>query len=360
MIADPSKSRLSYLFTVILPQKFQEAIRSIAGEKVANIVVCLGNRYLSVLYLIVVVGSWIFIFFDTYPWIDAHKGKISQNHKVIGYAVFLACVISWRIASTVSPGVISSENIEQFDNYPYDEILFVQGRICPTTGIRKLARSKFDRYTNVHVSKFDHFCGWLHNAIGEQNYRWFLLFLLVHVSMCAYGTTILGYLFSLEVEKHRLWDQTFFNTNTGEEFKATPYVVFHYLFQRRKIQSGLFLLLTAMTVVLNIFLSWHCWIACLGMTTNESVKWTQIRKSHKIKLRLFSEAVRNGSSADNSEASDEEKILHPGPEPKNIYNIGLIENWKDVFFPRSLRKEAMNRVKTTSTPSTNINKAKAS
>eukprot|EP00547_Thalassionema_nitzschioides_P005476 CAMPEP_0194205680 /NCGR_PEP_ID=MMETSP0156-20130528/4898_1 /TAXON_ID=33649 /ORGANISM="Thalassionema nitzschioides, Strain L26-B" /LENGTH=405 /DNA_ID=CAMNT_0038932019 /DNA_START=16 /DNA_END=1233 /DNA_ORIENTATION=- len=380
MIADPSKSKLSHLLKIVLPHKIKSVVRSIAGERVVTLLEWLSTRFLAILYMIVVFGSWMCIFIGTYPWIDLYvsEGRIASYHKYLGYLVFLACIGSWRMASTVSPGIITEDTLEQFENYPYDGILFIKNRICPTTNLRKLARSKFDRFTHVHVSKFDHFCGWLHNAIGEQNYRWFLLFLLIHVGMCAYGTCILGNLFLLEVERHELWSQTFFNRNTGEEFAATYYVVFHYLFQRHKMQSGLFLLLAAMTIVLVGFLSYHVWIASRGMTTNETVKWTQVRKWYRIELRRYQQAVNNnnanngsvvGSSSGTKDDDDEDNTVHPGPEPKNIYNLGLVENWKDIFFPRSLRSEAIKRVKrvpTTITPSTantttvNTNKPKAS
>lgn len=38
---------------------------------------------------------------------------------------------------------------------------------------------------------------------------------------------------------------------------------------------------------------------------------------------------------------DEEEYIDPGPVPKNIYNKGFVENWKEVIFPLSLRKDAL-------------------
>ena len=32
----------------------------------------------------------------------------------------------------------------------------------------------------------------------------------------------------------------------------------------------------------------------------------------------------------------------PGPVPKNVYDRGLKENWKEVFFPISKRKDALS------------------
>jgi hypothetical protein len=40
---------------------------------------------------------------------------------------------------------------------------------------------------------------------------------------------------------------------------------------------------------------------------------------------------------------ERDEYIDPGPIPKNEYDNGFIENWKEVFFPLSLRKDAMTR-----------------
>lgn len=82
---------------------------------------------------------------------------------------------------TTNPGIITKTNIQRYDHFPYDHLLFTPDRICSTTGVRRLARSKYDRFKyKQNVARFDHYCGWVYNSIGEENYRFFLLFLLVH------------------------------------------------------------------------------------------------------------------------------------------------------------------------------------
>jgi len=419
MIANPSKSRLSYLLTIYLPYWIKTSVLyKLFGKTVTTwIIQNIGNRLLSLFYLVMVLGSWSVIFFYTYPWIDEasaasseNSHTISQNHKYIGYVVFLACTISWYVASQSSPGVITSDNIEVYNVYPYDGLMFVEGRICPTTNILKLARSKYDRYTSQHISKFDHYCGWIQNPVGERNYRWFLLFLLIQVGMCLYGSYVLGYLLLVhEVQKYNLYGRTFFHRVTGEEFLATTQIVLQYLFHKYQLQSCVFLLLGIASLTLLPFLLWHCYIASCGTTTNESVKWKQVHKWYNIELQRYHENEYNNTKEDNSsnkndgdddyvmitkdnndntitakdtaermtnttlvrdDAMEEENddndvtsktIFHPGPKPKNIYNYGFIQNWKDIFYPRSIQKEkTLQQTKRESSSYNNNNKTKSS
>lgn len=286
----------------------------------------------------------------------------------------------------------------RFDNYPYDNFLFVDKSICPTLGIRKLARSKYDRFTNRHVARFDHYCGWIHNTVGEENYRYFLLFLLVHVGMCVYGTVITWTLFVGEIRDKDLYNAIFFNGNTGDEVKADTWIIVHYMVMRHFELSSVLILMTAMSVVLFLFLGFHLFMAANGMTTNEFYKWRQVKKWYKREKSRYEKALKEGivvlkqtqSSSSTTRAMDQlndvdvgcvgpinnktvennyqnttsetsestsrndnntsnitqnhnSNVTDPGPPPINIYNRGIVENFKEVIFPRSLRRDALMR-----------------
>eukprot|EP00541_Cyclophora_tenuis_P009959 CAMPEP_0116542932 /NCGR_PEP_ID=MMETSP0397-20121206/1282_1 /TAXON_ID=216820 /ORGANISM="Cyclophora tenuis, Strain ECT3854" /LENGTH=204 /DNA_ID=CAMNT_0004066979 /DNA_START=354 /DNA_END=966 /DNA_ORIENTATION=- len=151
--------------------------------------------------------------------------------------------------------------------------------------------------------------------------------------------------------------------------------------------------MTVMSITLGMFFVWHVWIASRGMTTNECAKWDQVQKWHKKQKTRYEEAIQEGlvttatvvtttttttttttpsSSSmlptipDNGDVTctgaaslpkqqqqqqqDENKqqqklpaLVDPGKMPKNIYDLGFVENWKEVLYPRSRRPDAMER-----------------
>ena len=159
VIADPEQSRIAMFLGYTLPNKVWAALGSVCGKQGMKVLEWISDRALILLYIVVVHGSWSVIFAYIYPWI-AQQSYVSQIHRVIGVTVFAACVLSWRYASTCSPGIITKETLHLYDHYPYDNYMFAHG-ICRTRKIPRLARSKFDRFKyEENVPRFDHFCGW--------------------------------------------------------------------------------------------------------------------------------------------------------------------------------------------------------
>ncbi len=90
------------------------------------------------------------------------------------------------------PGTVTAATVTLHTAaYPFDPLLFPPGRRCASMRLIAPARSKFCRVTNRRVARFDHYCIWMNNAIGERNYRYFLLFLFSHVALCAYGAALM-------------------------------------------------------------------------------------------------------------------------------------------------------------------------
>jgi palmitoyltransferase len=362
VVADPEKSALGRFLSEELPQRVWAFLARILGKKSLQVLEWIVDRALILVYITVVFGSWSVIFAYVYPWI-ASQSYVSQYHRGVGVLVFGICVTTWRYASTTSPGVITQGNLHLFNHFPYDGYMYEAGSLCRTRKISRLARSKFDRFRyGENVARFDHFCGWLYNTIGECNYRWFLLFLLVHVGMCVYGTFVLTHLFLGEVYEKELHTAVFFNRSTGEENQGSWSIIAQYLFARHLVEAAVLMLVSVMGIALGMFLGYHVWLTSRGLTTNESFKWGEVQKWYKTEVRRYEDAVKNGqvvtdgdpnkpvvSDGDvtcvggGAKASDPKKavipiIRHPGPKPVNVYNRGVLKNWEEVLFPIPLRK----------------------
>lgn len=344
------------------------------------------NPIFQIIYLFIGLGSWSIYFAYAFPLIIS-SNMVPTWHVVTGFLTFISCMGSFAWACTVSPGVINVRTIPKFDNYEYDNLLFVQNRICPTANIRKLARSKYCRYTKRHIPRFDHFCGWLNQPVGEENYRYFLLFLGVQTFMCIYGSYVTALLFWEQIVTLDLLNSRFYNAVTNEEVPTSYFVVFNYLYATNKGIAGCFLLQIVLGFAFVPFLIFHLMLVCRNMTTNEFYKWRSVKAWHRKAKKNYLLALKEGrvgnkdkkgvvgamglgetldnvdvgctgvtnintenneitikNDKNNDDEEDEmDDTMDPGPLPTNIYNIGLVQNVKEVLFPRSLRKDALIR-----------------
>ena len=205
-----------------------------------------------------------------------------------------------------------------------------------------------------------------------------------------------------EVEELDLYNSKFFNAKTNQVIPATSSVIFQFLLYRYFFIVGVIILMGTMGLLLTLFLGFHVYIASNGMTTNEFYKWRNLRKWHGKCCKYWRIArekgegvstcqekgvkwnfsfgrlhfsrtteVKNDKAKDNTTTStttttsskttikninlpardilyiqenDEIIILHPGEVPKNIYDNGFVNNWKDVLFPRSIaRRDALKK-----------------
>lgn len=79
---------------------------------------------------------------------------------------------------TTSPGIITPKTLKYYDHFPYDDLLYVEGRNDPKRGVPRLPRSKFDRMKyHHHVARFDHFCGWVYNTSKCIFFTWIIVYM---------------------------------------------------------------------------------------------------------------------------------------------------------------------------------------
>mmetsp|Transcript_16443 Transcript_16443/g.51504 ORF Transcript_16443/g.51504 Transcript_16443/m.51504 type:complete len:411 (+) Transcript_16443:44-1276(+) len=260
------------------------------------------NPVLQIVYLILVSGGYGAMLAVGYPRLPC--STLGAWHRWSGLAAFAATLASFCYASVRPPGYIVDEaTAARHDNYPYDDALFRAGKVCPTTGTRKIARSKFCVTRRLCVARFDHFCPFLNASIGEENYRAFLAFLLANLALLAYGA-FAAYSLLLDVFRtQRLADAVFIDALTGRTLPASRTVILRYLVAREKALAALLAVCAVMGALIAAFLAFHLWLVAHGMTTNEHYKWRALRRRR------------------------------PPPALAHLYDRGLLANFAEVLWP---------------------------
>ena len=119
--------------------------------------------------------------------------------------------------------------------------------------------------------------------------------------------------------------------------------------------------------------NFQIYITSTNQTTNEDSKWTDVQRWYKKEKKRWDEAVAaglvkpgeteeptkekkepvvgdgdvtcTGASTtpveSQQETSPDDEYFDPGPPPKNLHNKGFKENWMEVLFPISLRKDVL-------------------
>mmetsp|Transcript_86110 Transcript_86110/g.278638 ORF Transcript_86110/g.278638 Transcript_86110/m.278638 type:complete len:379 (-) Transcript_86110:89-1225(-) len=273
------------------------------------------NPTVQIFYLCVVVGG--FLTFVTHGFPHLPNKYVGSFHKYTGFGVFTACLTVWWRACSTDPGVVTPLNVDDICQiFKWDNEIFNPSE-CKTCGLTKPARSKHCSLCNVCVARFDHHCIWINNCVGIGNHRWFLWFLFWHLVLCFYGAGM-GTIIIYDVVKQKdLFNAVFVDPVTKNKRQATYMIICQYLLATEGMVIFVSVLAAIMGLVLCGFYMWHLNLVRTGCTTNEMAKWDDLKWCLK----------------------------HQGEDGKkkikalvNIYNLGCLNNFKEVFFPVDVHK----------------------
>ena len=213
------RGKVSRLLSVQLPEMGHRAVVLFFGERAAaaleaalDWIVHKPNPLLQVLYHLILgacLMAWVAVgepqlegggtlFVRTW----GHGGWHSKWEPYVGITL---CLGTWGLANFRGPGTVGCGNVHTFLHTAYDGLMFQQHNTCRTCKVVKPARSKHCPLCGHCVPLFDHHCVWLNQCVGEQNYRWFLLFLLVHAAVFSYFAVMLYYMLVSPIYQRQLW-----------------------------------------------------------------------------------------------------------------------------------------------------------
>jgi len=249
------------------------------------------------LYHILINGGFYLFVIHGFPMLTA------DIHKYLMLALYVGCLWSFVKAAWSDPGIITKANVKhELERYPYDKYIFPGKHDCPTCKTPKPARSKHCRMLNVCVARADHYCIWLDNMTGLYNYKYFLLFLLLHSIICIYASSLIASVFMDLIKSKRIFTVGFYDRFTGKKIPATWTIVAQFFLGHYFALCAVFLLCIVLAVFLSLFLAYHLRLVLSGCTTNETVKWDIVNDT-----------------------------LKPGVPLENIYDRGYWRNLKDAL-----------------------------
>ncbi|SCV01721.1 LAME_0G18074g1_1 [Lachancea meyersii CBS 8951] len=129
----------------------------------------------------ILLGSLLWVL---YVWLARVFIATFEEEPFINLAfLFFAtvCIISFFKLLSSNPGKIVKEENHDKIKETIQELLrvgkFDARHFCIETYVRKPLRSKYSRFNNALITRFDHFCPWVYNDIGLRNHKLFLYFL---------------------------------------------------------------------------------------------------------------------------------------------------------------------------------------
>ena len=288
--ADGMLGSLSKLLNIRIPAAMRSFSDRYFGEDVSELVgklydyiVNKRNPLMQMLYLLIINAAYLV--FIIYGQTRLPTIFMPSYHGYIAFIGVLICHISFYLACTVPPGAITDLTIHSLDHQPYDNLIYINNRICKTCNIRKLARSKHCSLCNACIAITDHHCIWINQCVGEHNYRYFLLFLFIHAIYLIYAAIGLYLIIISEVYENKLYDAIFYDHSSRREIKATTHIIFTYILSNRLHLCIIFMLASVMSIAISLFFCYHIYLLYIGETTNETYKWAGARKVYKFLLK---------------------------------------------------------------------------
>lgn len=308
------------------------------------------NPILQLFYLTILGGTYLAFVNTSFRYIPGYY--LSSIHRHIGTCGVIIGALLFLMTSFIDPGTITDANVSEYlSMYPYDGVLYEE-KTCSTCNVIRPARSKHCSICGRCVARFDHHCGWTNTCIGENNLRFFLMFLFWHCCLCVYGASLVAAILAGEVKRRNVISLLTMYFGVEPTFwKLFPHVA-EWLLAFYNSQLLILLFLVIISSLLIGFFVYHLFLVMTNTTTNETFKWESYKRSKHGALRDKNvndletknnqtvEAVPSGENTAKKRfilLCNLPKSFTKRIERKNAYDKGIFHNIYEVFFPRTFR-----------------------
>ncbi|OWY99767.1 Palmitoyltransferase [Phytophthora megakarya] len=162
------------------------------------------NPLVQILYFGAMGSCYYFYLREAHPLLP--NEYVAWYHKWLATFLFVTSIAMYLVMSLSDPGVIRRDNMHEFEQYVSHPVMYPEGKYCRTCKTLKLPRSKHCRMCNHCVARFDHHhvakvnCEvWFNGCVGEKNYKYFMLYLLVQLAVSLEGFYVTSSVFLVQV-----------------------------------------------------------------------------------------------------------------------------------------------------------------
>ena len=236
---------------------------------VYNYLVYKPNPSVQIFYVLFFATLFLIYYYYGIKKYFPHK-TIPYNFIYGLYTILFFALYSFYICSISNPGIIRSTNITSLKKkYPYDFLFNNDEDFCKKCNLEKIYRSKHCIICDKCIEKFDHHCIWVNNCIGAKNLKYFYYFIFAHWALVSYAGILACAMFYFEIEEKKLFDQIFYDVQTGEKFNATYLTVFRYLLWQNYCLVATTLMLIFISFFLFFFFYMQFKLLLQNYTSNE-------------------------------------------------------------------------------------------
>ena len=251
-------------FMTFLPAPIKNRIMS-----TYNYFVYKPNPSVQIFYVVLVLTLFLIYYYNGIKIYFPHK-IISYNYVYGLYTILFFAIYIFYLCSISNPGIIKSNNISYLKKkYPYDFLFNSDEKFCKKCNLEKINRSKHCIICDKCIEKFDHHCIWINNCVGGKNLKYFYYFIFIHWILVTYASILSSAFFYFEIKEKNLFNQLYYEPQTGKKFNATYMTVFKYLLWKHYFLMATTLMLIFVSFFLFFFLYSQFKLLIQNYTSNE-------------------------------------------------------------------------------------------
>ncbi|RMX66132.1 hypothetical protein DD238_003433 [Peronospora effusa] len=146
------------------------------------------NPLVQILYFVAMGSCYYFYLREASPLLP--NEYVAWYHKWLATFLFLVSNMLYLVMSVSDPGVIQRKNMHKYKQYVHHPVMYPEGKYCRYHGLN-IAECVITVLLDLTII-------WFNGCVGEKNYKYFLVYLLVLLALCFEGFFVTSSVFLVQ------------------------------------------------------------------------------------------------------------------------------------------------------------------